>query len=280
MKKILLIALILGAIVSIAGCYLSIAGTIKGSGKIVSRTVSAPDFDRISSARAVKVTISDTLTDKIFIEADDNIIDDVITEVSDGELKITIDNKLRNLSNTTVRVTVPANGKIRGLEASSASKIVSEVTLSAAEFEMDASSAAAIEATVNAAGKCSIETSSAASVRTTVIARECTMDASSASKIDAHVTATDSSVEATSAAKVLISGSAQNCNADIASAASLKAGEFVVENYTAEASSGSSASINCTKTINIGASSGASIRYTGEGTGRTSASSGGSVRKN
>lgn len=280
MKKILLIVLVLGAIVSVAGCYLSIAGTMKGSGKIVSRTVSAPDFDRISSARAVKVTISDTLTDKMFIEADDNIIDDVITEVSGGKLNITIANRLRNISNATVRVTIPANGKIRGLEASSASKIISEVALSAAEFEMEASSAAAIEATVNATGKCSIETSSAASVRTTVIARECTMEASSASNIDAYVTATDSSVEASSAAKVLIGGSTQNCNADITSAASLRAGDFVVENYVAEAASGSSATINCTKTIDASASSGASIRYSGEATGNIHSSSGGSVRKN
>lgn len=280
MKKILLIALILGAIASVAGFCLTIAGTLKGSGKIVSRTIPASDFDRISSARAVKVTISDTISDKIFIEADDNIIDHVIAEVKDGELKITIDNKLRNINNATVRATVPANGHIRSLDASSASEIVSEVALSADEFDMEASSAASIEATVKVVGKCSIESSSAATVRATVIARECSMDASSAATIDAYVTTTDCSAEATSASKILLTGSAKNCNAATSSGASLKAGDFVVENYIAEASSGSSATINCTKTINANASSGASIRYTGDATGNTDSSSGGSVRKN
>lgn len=158
---------------------------IKGSGKIVAKTVPAPDFDGIEASRAVKVVISDKVSD-IRIEADDNLIDLVVVRAVKGKLEATLDQKVNNIQNGNVTITVPANGKIRSLDASSASKIIGETTLKAGKFSIEASSAAKIKAAVEAVS-CTIETSSASKVEASIEAESCSLDASSASKSSSKV---------------------------------------------------------------------------------------------
>ena len=120
----------------------------------------------------MKVVISDKVSD-IRIEADDNLIDLVVVRAVKGKLEATLDQKVNNIQNGNVTITVPANGKIRSLDASSASKIIGETTLKAGKFSIEASSAAKIKAAVEAvsctiaekfsAVNASIDTSSAAS---------------------------------------------------------------------------------------------------------------------
>lgn len=132
MKKLLLIAVLIAACLSATAYVACVAApllgkNIKGSGKIVTKTVPAPDFDGIEASRAVKVVISDKVSD-IRIEADDNLIDLVVVRAVKGKLEATLDQKVNNIQNGNVTITVPANGKIRSLDASSASKIIGETT--------------------------------------------------------------------------------------------------------------------------------------------------------
>ena len=152
MKKLLLIAVLIAACLSATAYVACVAApllgkNIKGSGKIVAKTVPAPDFDGIEASRAVKVVISDKVSD-IRIEADDNLIDLVVVRAVKGKLEATLDQKVNNIQNGNVTITVPANGKIRSLDASSASKIIGETTLKAGKFSIEASSAAKIKAAV------------------------------------------------------------------------------------------------------------------------------------
>lgn len=189
MKKILLIAVLLGAMLSVTVYFVCIAAPsvffgkgLKGSGNIVTRTIEAPAFDRIDAARAVKVVITDKTSGKITIAADDNVMDYVVVEANGGRLTATIDKSINNLSNADVTVTVPANGSIRALDASSAAKISSDVVLNADKFAMDASSAAKIDVSVKAQS-CAVAASSASKINASVEAVSCSVEASSASKI-------------------------------------------------------------------------------------------------
>ena len=119
MKRILLIAVLLGTMITATTYFVCIAAPsvlfgkgIKGSGNIVTRTIDAPDFDRVDAARAVKVVITDKATGKITIEADDNIMEYVVVEAKGGRLTATIDKSVNNVSNADVTVTVPASGRI------------------------------------------------------------------------------------------------------------------------------------------------------------------------
>lgn len=264
MKRILWIALLVGVMLSVTAYVACNAATsmdknIKGSGKIVSKNIPAPDFDGIDVSRAIKVIISDKASD-IRIEADDNLIDLVVVKSVKGELQVTLDKKVNSISNSNITVTVPANGKIRSLDASSASKIRSDATLRAEKFSIDASSAAEINVTVEATS-CSIDASSAANIEAVVKATSCSMGASSASKIKTELTATNCSAEASSAANIQLTGSAENLSADLSSASKLNASKLTAVNATIDTSSGSSASIDCSGRLIASASSGSSIRY-------------------
>ena len=204
--------------------------------------------------------ITDKTSGKITIAADDNVMDYVVVEANGGRLTATIDKSINNLSNADVTVTVPANGSIRALDASSAAKISSDVVLNADKFAMDASSAAKIDVSVKA--------------------QSCAVAASSASKINASVEAVSCSVEASSASKITLKGSAAKCTADLSSASKLSAGEFVVAECSVNTSSAAKAVVNCTERLHADASSGSSIRYSGDCRTSINKSSGGSVGRN
>ena len=95
MKKLLLIAVLIVASLSATAYVACVAApllgkNIKGSGKIVAKTVPAPDFDGIEASRAVKVVISDKVSD-IRIAAADNLIDLVVVRTVKGKLEATLD---------------------------------------------------------------------------------------------------------------------------------------------------------------------------------------------
>ena len=247
MKRILLIAVLLGTMITATTYFVCIAAPsvlfgkgFKGSGNIVTRTIDAPDFDRGDAARAVKVVITGKATGKITIEADDNIMEYVVVEAKGGRLTATIDKSVNNVSNADVTVTVPANGRIRALDASSAARITSDVTLTADKFSIDASSAA---------------------------------------RIDAAVKSTSCTVAASSASNIAVTGSADKCSIDMSSAAKLSAAEFTVADCSVDTSSAAKATVNCTDKLRAEASSGSSIRYTGDCQTSISKSSGGSVSR-
>ena len=265
MKKILLTAVLIGAMFSISAYVVCVAApllgkNIKGSGHIVTKTLPAPDFDAIDASRAVKVVVSAGASD-IRIEADDNLIDLVVAEPRGKTLEVTLDKKASNIQNADITVTIPANGgKIRSLKASSASKITSDATLRADRFTIEASSAAKIKAAVEAAS--------------------CSIDASSASKISAEVKAATCTVNASSASKIALAGSAEDFTADLSSASKLDAEKFTAVNASVSTSSAAKADIDCSGKLTASASSGSSIGYTGGCRTSLSKSSGGSVRKN
>ena len=225
MKKILLTAVLIGAMFSVSAYVVCVAApllgkNIKGSGHIVTKTLPAPDFDAIDASRAVKVVVSAGASD-IRIEADDNLIDLVVAETRGKTLEVTLDKKASNIQNADITVTIPANGgKIRSLKASSASKITSDATLRADRFTIEASSASKIAL----AGS----------------AEDFTADLSSASKLDAEkFTAVNASVSTSSAAKADI-----DCSGKL----------------TASASSGSSIGYTGGCRTSLSKSSGGSVR--------------------
>ena len=107
MKKLLLIAVLIAACLSATAYVACVAApllgkNIKGSGKIVTKTVPAPDFDGIEASRAVKVVISDKVSD-IRIEADDNLIDLVVVRAVKGKLEATHDHRPGQRENPLAR---------------------------------------------------------------------------------------------------------------------------------------------------------------------------------
>lgn len=283
MKKLLVFATLLAAALAVTAYITCEASNlwgkrIKGSDRIVTRTLAAPDFDAVSAARGTRVVLSDK-SDVIRIDANDNLIDHVVVEEKEGILRITIDPKIVNVSNADITVTVPArNGAIRSLEASSAACILSDTELHADRANIDASSAAKIKVAYQA-NECVTKASSAARIDAVLRTTSCSFDASSAAEIEAEISSVDCSANASSAAKIEFEGSTHNLTAETSSAARIDAGELTADNAVVRASSGSGIQVGCRQSLKAHASSGASIRYSGECEIDAETSSGGSIRR-
>ena len=255
---------------------------ITGSGNIITRRVSIADFSRIETSRAVHLVVEKRSGREAIIEADDNIMPYVIVEVDGGCLNVGIDDDIKSLNNVTVKVTVPSDGNISAISASSASKVTVQAEIKTPKLMLDASSAANINITKSDVGTCSIDASSAANVEGAIKADNCVIDMSSASDVNVALLAVKCDVTASSASSATLSGEAGDIDLSASSAAKIDATDLNARNAAAEASSGGSIKVTCMKSIDASASSGGSVKYAAKGdldSELKHTSSGGSVRK-
>ncbi len=255
---------------------------ITGSGNIITRSVNIADFSRIETSRAVHLVVEKRSGREAIIEADDNIMPYVIVEVDGGCLTVSIDNEIKSLNDVTVKVTVPSDGNISAISASSASKVTVQAEIKTPKLMLDASSAANINITKSDVGTCSIDASSAANVEGAIKADNCVIDMSSASDVNVALLAVKCDVTATSAASATLSGEAGDIEITVSSAAKVDAMDLNARNADVSASSGGSIKITCMKSIDASASSGGSVKYAAKGDldpELRHTSSGGSVKK-
>lgn len=255
---------------------------ITGSGNIITRSVNIADFSRIETSRAVHLVVEKRSGREAIIEADDNIMPYVIVEVDGGCLNVGIDDDIKSLNDVTVKVTVPSDGNISAISASSASRVTVETEIKSPKLMLDASSAANINITKSDVGTCSIDASSAANVEGAIKADNCVIDMSSASDVNVALLAVKCDVTATSAASATLSGEAGNIEITVSSAAKVDAMDLNARNADVSASSGGSIKITCMKSIDASASSGGSVKYAAKGDldpELRHTSSGGSVKK-
>ena len=235
-------------------------GSVRPSGQAVTKYLPVPAFDAVSASRGVKVLLAEK-GEAIRIETDANLMDRVIVETDDRELKITLDPEIRNIHNMDVTVTVPVgDAEIRALKASGAAEIGSDHPLHGTEISVGASGAARVKIAAKA-GKYEFEASSAAKISAEIEAGECT-------------------AEASSAARIALAGTAGKINARATSAAGIEAADLSVSQACADASSAARIEIACSGQLKASASSGARIRYTGNCEVDAETSGGGSIRKN
>ena len=255
---------------------------ITGSGNIITRRVSIADFSRIETSRAVHLVVEKRSGREAIIEADDNIMPYVIVEVDGGCLTVSIDNEIKSLNDVTVKVTVPSDGNISAISASSASKVTVQAEIKTPKLMLGASSAANINITKSDVGTCSIDAPSAANVEGAIKADNCVIDMSSASDVNVALLAVKCDVTATSAAPATLSGEAGDIEITVSSAAKVDAMDLNARNADVSASSGGSIKITCMKSIDASASSGGSVKYAAKGDldpELRHTSSGGSVKK-
>ena len=101
---------------------------LTGSGNIISQTRNAGTFDGIQIVNFARIFITQDTLESLRIEADDNIVDNVITVVQDGILKVGLEDNSYN--NITLNIHVSMK-KIKHLESRGAGYLVTTNTISA-----------------------------------------------------------------------------------------------------------------------------------------------------
>lgn len=221
MKTIKLFSIILISLTLALSTVLQAAQTGDSRQK---RNVSS--FHGISAATGINVFLTQNGREEVTVEADEEDMDDLITEVEGGVLKIYM--KQRNRLNfdwsSSERNVYVSFKSLDRIEASSAADVVSRSALNFERLDLNASSSAKIKLELNA------------------------------KEVDA---------EASSAADIELKGKGNSLEANASSSSDIDASGFETKKCNANASSAADIYVNVTEDLDANASSGADIAYSG-----------------
>ena len=237
MKTLTKITVILVLLITTSSCFMEGITGIKGNGNVVSedREISS-DFDAIKVQQGINLYLTQGNSTKLNVEADENIIDLLLTEVKNGELKVYFEKNVYRAKARNVYLTTKEISKIR---TSSGALVKSENTLQSNILDLDSSSGSSIKIYVNATEVTS-ECSSGADIDIFGNAEIFSAKASSGSSIDAD------KFEAVDVYAKVSSGASIDVN--------------VTGNLTAKASSGGNVNFEGNPTsVNKDTSSGGSV---------------------
>lgn len=195
------------------------------SDKTETRQVS--NFKGIKVSTGIDLYITMGTSEEVKIVADDEIIDDLITEVKDGTLRIYMKQSNNwfnwNSGNQTRKAYVTVK-ELEAIDASSGSDVQSENTLKGEELKVNASSGSDVE-------------------------------------IDVYYK--NVWVDASSGSDAKLSGKTKTLNAEASSGSDIKAEGLESSVCKIKVSSGSDATVNVSDELYANASSGADVRYYG-----------------
>ncbi|WP_210150543.1 DUF4252 domain-containing protein [Chryseobacterium scophthalmum] len=201
-------------------------------------------FSGIDVSTGVKVIFTQESNTSVKVFADADKLNNVITKVENGVLKVYIDNKgTKNLrfKNLSVNVSSP---KMERIKASSGSNFTTVNQISGKEMTLDASSGSAVVGKFQISGTSNLE-------------------ASSGSNIKASISSDKVLVKSSSGSSVTLEGNAEYIAIDASSGASCKTDQLRANVGVVESTSGSSASVNAKDKLTVKASSAGSVRYKG-----------------
>jgi hypothetical protein len=129
-----IIALLAALLFNSCQFAVDLGDTVKGSGKVTTekRNVTE-DFTNIEVSQGIDLIVTQSDTKSIEVEADDNIIEHIETNISSGVLTIKMDKNVRTKSARKVRVSLPA---IEALISSSGATISNTAVIKISSLDL------------------------------------------------------------------------------------------------------------------------------------------------
>ena len=205
----------------------SACNKIKPSKKITTEERTIGTYEKLSVYDAFDVSVTyGSATSKITVEANDNLMKYIITELDGDYLVIKLDSKISVKSSATLKIniTVP---KLTEIKASGASSVEFLSELSTSNLNLNLSGASALKGDVNLTS--------------------CNFNLSGASQID-------------------VAGSINTAIIELSGASSIGNYNCSIDNLSIDLSGASSGSLTLNEIINIDASGASSLNYKGNGT--------------
>lgn len=157
---------------------------IEASENIIHETRNVSPFEGIKVSNAIEVVVDDTnFAGKISVDAPDNYMSKIKTEVVNGVLKLYIEGNM-NFNSHKIVVTIP-HQKLRSFDLSGASKVNVKPTLKVENMMINLSGASALNLTLMS-NKVTVENSGASSLTVGGNAQNLVTDISGASKFNAE----------------------------------------------------------------------------------------------
>jgi hypothetical protein len=176
-KYILLFVLLVTFTLSVGSCI----PHIHGNGKVVKEERNVSNFESVSVSMGIDVLINQDSFEKVVVEADENIMKILRTEVSGSKLKIFLEEGVLHAKKMKVYVTLKT---LKSLECSSGSETKSANKINAENLTIHASSGSAVNMEISC-NQLKAESSSGSNLRVSGTAQSVKADSSSGSEINA-----------------------------------------------------------------------------------------------
>lgn len=211
----IIITVLMGLLLTSCNWDINFGEGKRGNGNVVSETRDViEEFNIVDAAEGLDVYVTQGKEFSIEVEADENIIEYINTDIKDGTLYVNCEEAIGRAKSKKIFVTLP---EIIALDASSGSDIYGQTVITADKLDLSSSSGADIKVEVNT--------------------QSLTCDASSGADIDVKGKTVNMRANASSGAD--IDGrdlTAENCIADASSGADISVN--ATKELTASASSG------------------------------------------
>ena len=174
---------------------------INGDGKVIKEERSLTGFKAISVHNSIHLFIKQGTTEKVTVEAEEDILHHLYTEVTAGVLKIGVKGSVNNTGEMNVYVTLK---EINSLETGSAAKAECDGKIETHELRISTGSASSVKMDLKC-DKLEIRSGSASKIRISGTAQFISTESSSASSVDlSELKAEKGEIEASSAASVKV----------------------------------------------------------------------------
>lgn len=178
--RILTIAIV---VLSISACtHAQFRKTVYGNNHVVTKDRQVENFTGIKVSTGIDVYLKQGETEKVSVEADDNIQEYILTEVRGGVLNVYTEATIRSAERKRVYVTVK---EISSIRTSSAGDVFGESPIKSDRLELSASSAGSIKLDVSAK-EIKADISSSGDITLTGITDLLEADLSSAGDLNAY----------------------------------------------------------------------------------------------
>ena len=137
-----LIPSFLFALLFVVGCDTDRGPRVSGSGNVISESRTLDTFDRIRVKGSTNVVLQQGATPSLVVEADDNIVPIITTEVRSGELVVSSSQNYRTRNPVTVYVTTPA---LQAVRVEGSADVVSTTALEGEALAVEVSGSGNVE---------------------------------------------------------------------------------------------------------------------------------------
>lgn len=144
-NKLIFPGLILSIAILFSSCNF-FGNCIEGEGIVVTKTVIVEDFDQINVSSSVKVFLTQSTEQKVTINAPQNIIDILSTNVRGSEWKIDFDRCVNTLEPIEIYIELP---RLLALEVEGSGDVVSKGTIKSDELELTIDGSGSINLDLN-----------------------------------------------------------------------------------------------------------------------------------
>lgn len=190
------------------GCVVNFPDSVTGDGNVVTETRNVPDFNGISVSSGIDVFLTQGEQTEVIVEADENLQEIIITEVTGSVLHVKSEKNIRMAESKKVWVTCP---EINRIDISSAGDLSGENLIRTELLDIDMSSAGDLRMEIEA-DEVNIDISSAGNVYLNGTAGSIQADLSSAGDLDAYdlvAKSADITVSSAGSAKVHVTDEAR-----------------------------------------------------------------------